>query len=208
MIFGRAGEEIESLEREGISVDVIPGITAASAMAARLGVSLTHRDHAQSVRFITGHSRNGCLPENIDWNAIADPSVTTVFYMSGRTAAQIQAALTSAGMGGKTPATIVSAVTRHNEKLWIGTLAELAAAMDKTGVDEPVLIGIGSVFAKNRNMRRIGCPSTSNRMEASPSTLPDNSGTDCQGCQGFMPGLSPSGCLPPTSRAGCGFQAG
>jgi uroporphyrin-III C-methyltransferase/precorrin-2 dehydrogenase/sirohydrochlorin ferrochelatase len=153
MIFGRAGEEIESLEREGISVDVIPGITAASAMAARLGVSLTHRDHAQSVRFITGHSRNGCLPENIDWKAIADPSVTTVFYMSGRTAAQIQAALTSAGMGGKTPATIVSAVTRHNEKLWIGTLDELAAAMDQTGVDEPVLIGIGSVFAKGKTMQ-------------------------------------------------------
>jgi uroporphyrin-III C-methyltransferase/precorrin-2 dehydrogenase/sirohydrochlorin ferrochelatase len=56
-------------------------------------------------------------------------------------------------MGGKTPATIVSAVTRHNEKLWIGTLDELAAAMDQTGVDEPVLIGIGSVFAKGKTMQ-------------------------------------------------------
>ena len=62
MIFGRAGEEIAQLEAAGIPVDVVPGITAASAMAARLGVSLTHRDHAQSVRFVTGHARDGKLP--------------------------------------------------------------------------------------------------------------------------------------------------
>lgn len=79
MIFGRAGEEIAALAAENIPVDVVPGITAASAMASRLGISLTHRDHAQSVRFITGHSRQGKLPENIDWTSLADPAVTTVF---------------------------------------------------------------------------------------------------------------------------------
>ncbi len=87
MIFGRAGEEIAHLDRENIPVDVIPGITAASAMASRLGISLTHRDHAQSVRFITGHSRHGGLPVDVDWATVADPRTTTVFYMGGRTAA-------------------------------------------------------------------------------------------------------------------------
>lgn len=80
MIFGRAGEEIAALEAENIPVEIVPCITAASAMASRLGVSLTHRDHAQSVRFVTGHSRQGKLPENIDWQSLSNPSVTTVLH--------------------------------------------------------------------------------------------------------------------------------
>ena len=63
MIFGRAGEEMAELRSEGIPVAVVPGITAASAMASALSTSLTHRDHAHSVRFVTGHSRNGVLPD-------------------------------------------------------------------------------------------------------------------------------------------------
>jgi uroporphyrin-III C-methyltransferase/precorrin-2 dehydrogenase/sirohydrochlorin ferrochelatase len=77
-IFGRAGEEMSFLERAGIEAQIIPGITAASVMAAAFGVSLTHRNHAKSVRFVTGHSKNGGLPEDLDWKAIADPSATTV----------------------------------------------------------------------------------------------------------------------------------
>lgn len=86
MIFGRAGEEIVRLEAEGIPVAVVPGITAALALASSLGVSLTHRDCARSVRFVTGHGRKGGLPRDIDWQAIADPKTTTIFYMGGRTA--------------------------------------------------------------------------------------------------------------------------
>src|SRR5690606_38510579 len=126
MIFGRAGEEIARLEKEGIPVDVVPGITAASAMAARLGVSLTHRDHAQSVRFVTGHSRHGGLPETIDWESLSDPTETTVFYMGGRTAPKIRAALLAAGMPPATPAVVVAALTRANETRWAGTLGEFA----------------------------------------------------------------------------------
>ncbi len=74
MIFGRAGEEIAALEHENIPVEVVPGITAASAMAARLGLSLTHRDHARSVCFVTGHSSHGKLPEDLDWKSLANPS--------------------------------------------------------------------------------------------------------------------------------------
>ncbi|WP_455273849.1 siroheme synthase CysG [Rhizobium herbae] len=147
MIFGRAGEEIACLEQEGISVDVVPGITAASAMAARLGVSLTHRDHAQAVRFVTGHSRLGRLPADLDWQNLAEPRTTTVFYMGGRTASQIHDQLLAAGMDMKTPAVIMRAVTRSNEACWLGAIDDLPKAMEEIGFDEPVLIGIGHVFA-------------------------------------------------------------
>lgn len=146
MIFGRAGEEIACLEREGVPVDVVPGITSASAMASQLGVSLTHRDHAQGVRFVTGHSRKGTLPDNLDWKGLADPRTTTIYYMAGRTAGEIAAKLIEAGMRADMPATIVSAVTRSNEWRWTGSLEGMAAAMTEIGLDEPVLIGIGNVF--------------------------------------------------------------
>jgi uroporphyrin-III C-methyltransferase/precorrin-2 dehydrogenase/sirohydrochlorin ferrochelatase len=146
MIFGRAGEEIAALQAENIPVEIVPGITAASAMASRLGVSLTHRDHAQSVRFVTGHSRQGKLPENINWKSLSDPAVTTVFYMGGRTAADIQSSLLVHGMPASTSVAIMISVSRANERRWCGSLAELAAAVDRLGVNEPLLIGIGDAF--------------------------------------------------------------
>jgi uroporphyrin-III C-methyltransferase/precorrin-2 dehydrogenase/sirohydrochlorin ferrochelatase len=146
MIFGRAGEEIAALEAENIPVEVVPGITAASAMASRLGVSLTHRDHAQSVRFVTGHSRQGKLPDNIDWKSLSDPTVTTVFYMGGRTAAEIESSLLAHGMPAATPVAVMISVSRANEQRWCGSLTQLAAAVERLGVNEPVLIGIGDAF--------------------------------------------------------------
>ncbi len=148
MIFGRAGEEIACLQQHGIPVDVVPGITSASAMAARLGVSLTHRDHAQAVRFVTGHSRQGFLPADIQWHDLAHSRTTTIFYMGGRTAGQIRMHLLAAGMNADTPVAVVSAVTRHNEQRWSGRLDDLASAVTRIGTDEPILIGVGSVFSQ------------------------------------------------------------
>ncbi|WP_426237816.1 siroheme synthase CysG [Pararhizobium sp. DWP1-1-3] len=148
MIFGRAGEEIACLEEAGIPVDVVPGITSASAMAARLGVSLTHRDHAQAVRFVTGHSRFGSLPADMAWHDLAHARTTTIFYMGGRTAAQIRIRLLEAGMNADTPVVVVSAVTRNNEARWCGRLNDLASAVVGMGVDHPILIGVGHVFAQ------------------------------------------------------------
>ena len=85
MIFGRAGEEIEHLEKAGIPVDVVPGITAGIALASVLGTSLTHRDMAQSVRFVTGCAKTGQLPSGLDWQGLSDPNTTTIFYMAGGT---------------------------------------------------------------------------------------------------------------------------
>lgn len=147
MIFGRAGEEIARLEAEGIPVDVVPGITAASAMASRLGLSLTHRDHAQSVRFVTGHSRDGGLPADMDWPALADPRTTNVFYMGGRTAPLIAKRLIGEGASPATPVVIVSNVSRPTERQWRGTLSDMETGIALIGHDDPVLIAIGGSLA-------------------------------------------------------------
>lgn len=146
MIFGRGGEEIDQLDRAGISCEVVPGITAASAMSAALGVSLTHRDLAQSVRFITGHSRAGGLPETLDWGGLADRDTTLVVYMGGRTAATFAARLIAEGLSAATPAVAVASISRANEARWRGTLANLADA-GPLQESRPLLIGIGDVFA-------------------------------------------------------------
>ena len=152
MIFGRAGEEIARLEGEGIPVDVVPGVTSAIAMAAALGVSLTHRDAAKSVRFVTGHSRQGGLPEDLDWGALADPSTTTIFYMAGRTAGQIAARLIARGVAATMPVAVASAVSRPAQRLWICTLATLPSTMETVGDADPVIIGVGRVFGNRKTV--------------------------------------------------------
>jgi uroporphyrin-III C-methyltransferase / precorrin-2 dehydrogenase / sirohydrochlorin ferrochelatase len=127
MIFGRAGEEIAHLDRENIAVDVVPGITAASAMASRLGLSLTHRDHAQS--------------------RVADGRTTTVFYMGGRTAALLAGKLVAEGLPHQTPAIIISDVSRTTERVWRGTIEALSEGIAEIGYDNPVLIAVGQVLA-------------------------------------------------------------
>ncbi|MEO0635377.1 MAG: siroheme synthase CysG [Pseudomonadota bacterium] len=146
-VFGRAGEEIARLEDENIPVAIVPGITSASAMAARLGVSLTHRDHAQSVRFVTGHSRKGKLPDDVNWAAIADPKATTIFYMGARTAPLIAERLMAEGLRGSTAVVVMAAISRANERQWTGQLDALAAGVAEIGYDDPVLIGIGDALA-------------------------------------------------------------
>jgi uroporphyrin-III C-methyltransferase/precorrin-2 dehydrogenase/sirohydrochlorin ferrochelatase len=145
MIFGRAGEEIDMLEAAGIDVDVAPGVTTALAVAARLKISLTHRDHAQGVKFITGHSRKGGLPD-IDWRNAADSSVTLMVYMGARTAPTLARRLIAEGMAPKTPVVIATAVSRPAERLERTTLGALAGAV--LDPCEPVLIGIGAVFSQ------------------------------------------------------------
>jgi uroporphyrin-III C-methyltransferase/precorrin-2 dehydrogenase/sirohydrochlorin ferrochelatase len=147
MIFGRAGEEIEHLERSGVAVDVVPGITAGIALASSLGVSLTHREVAQSVRFVTGCAKTGCLPDNLDWRGLADPLTTAIFYMAGGTASAIAARLMEEGFSPDTPAVMVSNVSRGDER-WTGPISELGQASDLRDPSKPVIIGIGRVFGR------------------------------------------------------------
>ena len=147
MIFGRAGEEIEHLERAGIPVDVVPGITAGIALASAIGVSLTHRDMAQSVRFVTGCAKTGQLPSSLDWRGLADPTTTTIFYMAGGTAGAIAERLIAAGCSPTLPAVMVSNVSRGDER-WAGSIAELGSASERRDPTKPVIIGIGRVFER------------------------------------------------------------
>ena len=153
MIFGRAGEEIASWTAEGIGYDVVPGITAGIALAAALGVSLTHRDHAKSVRFVTGHSKSGGLPEDVDWAAIADPSATTIFYMAGRTAGDIAQRLVSHGMSCNTPVVVAAAIGRPTQQIRTAALFDLEQAAGDLDKGMPILIGVGEVFRGARNIR-------------------------------------------------------
>lgn len=151
-IFGRSGEEIAFLQEAGIRVRVVPGITTASALAAGLNTSLTHRDTAQAVRFVTGHSRKGVLPESLDWSALADTSTTSIFYMGGRTAGDISRKLLAEGMDASTPVVVAANVSRHSERRWHGPLSALPQGMAKIGYDDPVIIGIGGVFKEACSM--------------------------------------------------------
>ena len=151
MVFGRAGEEIAELRAHAIPVKVVPGVTAASAMAATLHVSLTHRDHAHSVRYVTGHSREGRLPEDLDWTGLADPETTLVFYMGGKTAPNIAQRLIEEGLSPTTPVVVMANVSRADETLWQGRLVDLLhpnhAHFDNMfPKGAPVLIGIGAAL--------------------------------------------------------------
>ena len=145
MIFGRAGEEIEALEAGNIPVEIVPGVTAALGAASSLGVSLTHRDCAQGVKFVTAHNRKGCLPD-LDWRACADPATTLIVYMGGRTANQLATRLIGGGLDEATPVVVMKAVSTAREERNVMTLAGLATA--GIDVDGPVLLGIGRTFAK------------------------------------------------------------
>jgi uroporphyrin-III C-methyltransferase/precorrin-2 dehydrogenase/sirohydrochlorin ferrochelatase len=165
MIFGRAGEEIEHLERAGVPVDVVPGITAGIALASALGVSLTHRDMAQSVRFVTGCAKTGRLPDNLDWRGLADPLTTTIFYMAGGTAGAIAVRLVEEGFAPDTPAVMVSNVSR-GEQRWAGPISALGEASSRRDAAKPVIIGIGCVFGRADRSRLGQDPVPAQRLQA------------------------------------------
>lgn len=146
-LFGRAGEEIAHLCAAQIPVTIVPGITSASAMASLLNVSLTHRDCAHSVRFVTGHAVSGAVPEDLDWRGLADASTTLVIYMGGRTGAAIGQRLIAEGLAAATPCVVAISISRPEQEHACGTLADLASGALATESDGPILIGIGAVFA-------------------------------------------------------------
>lgn len=144
-VFGRGGEEMAQLAAAGIPFEVVPGITAALAAAA-LRVSLTHRDAAHSVRFVTGHSRDGGLPDDLDWPGLADPETTMMVYMAKRTGPELAARLIAQGLPADTPTVAVAAASRADQRHWQGRLADLAVGLGELGHDRPILVGIGQVF--------------------------------------------------------------
>ncbi len=148
MIFGRATEEIAACRAAGIPVEVVPGITAAQGAAGRLGVSLTHRETARRIQYVTGHGADGRLPADIDWASIADPAATTVVYMPVRTHAAFAAAAMAAGLDGETPAVAVINATRPDETVITATIAALPDRLAAAAISGPAVVMIGQVFGR------------------------------------------------------------
>ncbi len=142
-IFGRGGEEIETLAAENIPFQVVPGITAASGVASYAGIPLTHRDYAQTCMFVTGHLKDGTM--NLDWPALARPRQTVVVYMGLHGLDYLCSQLIQHGMPDNTPIAIVQHGTQPTQRVITGTLATLPGIAEHEKPQAPTLIIVGGV---------------------------------------------------------------
>lgn len=150
-IFGRGGEEIETLASEGIPFQVVPGITAASGCASYAGIPLTHRDHAQSVRFVTGHLKDGSYALN--WNEMLDPGQTLVFYMGLLGLPRICQELIDHGRDKNTPIALIQQGTTRNQRVFTGSLLTISKVIESEKVKAPTLIIVGTVVDLHEQLR-------------------------------------------------------
>ena len=150
-IFGRGGEEIETLMERGIAFQVVPGITAASGCAAYAGIPLTHREHAQVCTFLTGHLKEGRVID-LDWEQWVRPNQTLVFYMGLQGLAEICAELIRHGSPPDLPAALIQQGTTRQQKVLAGTLASLPDIVSRSEVRAPTLLIIGQVVTLRNNL--------------------------------------------------------
>jgi uroporphyrin-III C-methyltransferase/precorrin-2 dehydrogenase/sirohydrochlorin ferrochelatase/uroporphyrin-III C-methyltransferase len=145
-IFGRGGEEAAYLASHHIPFEVVPGITAAAGCSAYAGIPLTHRDWARTVRFITGHAKDGAMPD-YDWPTLADGKSTLVIYMGLATLEGVAGSLMIAGLPGDTPAAAVENGTTAAQRRVIATVATLVQEVRQADFSPPALVIIGQVVA-------------------------------------------------------------
>jgi uroporphyrin-III C-methyltransferase / precorrin-2 dehydrogenase / sirohydrochlorin ferrochelatase len=150
-IFGRGGEELETLVEHGLAFEVVPGITAASGVSSYAGIPLTHRDYAQSCIFTTGHLKDGTL--NLDWPTLARPHQTVVIYMGLGALGEITRQLMRHGAPPHTPAAIIEKGTTHEQRVITGTLETLAELVSHLGLKSPSLIIVGEVVSLNKRLQ-------------------------------------------------------
>ncbi len=143
-IFGRGGEEIATLSAHGIGFEVVPGITAASGIAAYAGIPLTHRDYVQSCIFVTGNLKDGSI--NLDWEGLARPRQTLVIYMGLLGLPVLCRELVAHGLPAATPAAIVQQGTTSRQRILVGTLETLPRLAEEAALSPPTLIIVGEVI--------------------------------------------------------------
>ena len=153
-IFGRGGEEIESLSEHGIPFQVVPGITAASGCSSYAGIPLTHRDYSQSCRFVTAHLKNGTT--NLPWEEFVIDQQTIVFYMALSGANYICQKLMEHGMDKNMPIAIIEKGTMPEQKVYISSLTKLPDLLAKENIHAPTLMIVGEVVKLNEKLNWYG----------------------------------------------------
>jgi uroporphyrin-III C-methyltransferase/precorrin-2 dehydrogenase/sirohydrochlorin ferrochelatase len=144
-IFGRGGEEIETMAQQQVPFQVVPGITAASGCSAYAGIPLTHRDYAQSVRFVTGQLRDGTV--NLAWPELVVEGQTLVFYMGLKSLPQICEQLIDHGMDAQMPVALIEKGTTQDQRVLVSDLTGLPAMIDAAQVMSPSLFVVGRVVS-------------------------------------------------------------
>lgn len=160
-IFGRGGEELQEVVRHGIRFESIPGITAASAAASSTGIPLTHRDHAQAVKFVTACKKAGA--PNEDYSELLDPTQTVVFYMGLNRLQDMTQGLIDAGRAADTPFAIISHASLPTQQVLIGTLADIASQQAQAQLPTPALLIMGEVVTLHSELSSFNLSQTNNQ---------------------------------------------
>jgi uroporphyrin-III C-methyltransferase/precorrin-2 dehydrogenase/sirohydrochlorin ferrochelatase len=168
-VFGRGGEEIETLAAHGVPFEVVPGITAACGAGAFAGIPLTHRDYAHSCVFVTGHLKDGSI--DLDWDALARPMQTVVIYMGVRGLGTLSGKLVAHGLAARTPAALVEKATLPGQRVVAGTLATIAELAEREKVRPPALLIVGEVVSLRDKLAWY----QPGRLEAAPRAEPATS---------------------------------
>jgi uroporphyrin-III C-methyltransferase len=142
-VFGRGGEEAQTLVSSGVPIRIIPGVSAGIGGLAYAGIPVTHRDVNQSVTFVTGHDQTGQTPATLDWPAIARASEVIVIYMGMKHAGRIAESLTAAGRDPDEPVAVVAQATTPGQQVLETTLARLAEDIASCGIEPPAILCIG-----------------------------------------------------------------
>ncbi|WP_435126417.1 uroporphyrinogen-III C-methyltransferase [Halobaculum sp. D14] len=146
-VFGRGGEEAEHLADHGVPFEVVPGVTSAVAAPGVAGIPVTHREHASSVSFVTGHEDPTKDESAVDWPALADTGGTIVVLMGVGRLPDYTAVLRDAGMPPETPVALVERGTWPDMRVAVGTLDSIVSVRDETGIEPPAVTVIGDVAA-------------------------------------------------------------
>lgn len=141
-VFGRGGEERDTLEAAGVAVEAVPGITSGLGGLTAAGIPATHRDHCHGVTLVTGHTRDGVEP---NWAALAHSGTTLVIYMGMANIARISNALAAAGMSSATPCAVIRHATLATQQQVVTTLADLVETVRRAQLNSPALIVVGDV---------------------------------------------------------------